>query len=178
MKRASTTKIYRLKQKSIEVALDTDQGHKTMKKLSYIFLVAVSMMLSSCSEEFWQGMAMGGASFLGGMANSYMATPSSGWDYNNVPNVANYVGGWSQSAVYTNSATTSSSSSTTSTGSGSSSNHQCPLCHGKGTIVHDSYTATYGSDYKKYCSTCGQSFMASTGHSHITCTQCHGKGYF
>ena len=57
------------------------------------------MMLSSCSEEFWQGMAMGGASFLGGMASSYMATPSSGWDYNNVPNVANYVGGWSQSAA-------------------------------------------------------------------------------
>jgi len=64
---------------------------------------------------------------------------------------------------------------------GNTSTHQnanfsCPLCHGTGRIVHDSYQSTLGtSDYKVYCSECGQSFLKSTGHSHINCTQCHGR---
>lgn len=57
--------------------------------------------------------------------------------------------------------------------------HECPLCHGRKTIVHESYVPLYGmKDYLKYCNICNQSFMASSGHGHITCTQCHGKGYF
>ena len=65
-----------------------------------------------------------------------------------------------------------------STGSSSTSRRQCSLCHGTGRIVHENYTATYGYDRKMRCNECGKDYWASSGHSHITCTQCHGKGYF
>jgi len=147
-----------------------------MKKISYIFLVVLSMTLTSCSGEFWQGVALGGASFLSGMSSGY-----------NVPTVANSFSGWGTGATYTGvssysgsttSSVSSSSKSSSSSSSSSTSRHTCPLCHGSGTIIRDFNVATYGLDSKKYCSTCGKSYMASTGHSHITCTQCHGKGYF
>lgn len=54
---------------------------------------------------------------------------------------------------------------------------ECSLCHGKGRIVRDSPVPVYGNDSRVRCNECGGYFMASTGHSHITCTQCHGKGY-
>ncbi len=61
-----------------------------MKKLSYIFLVAVSMMLTSCSGEFWQGFAEGGLALLSTAA--YMpSAPSMGsgsMDYLLDPNYA------------------------------------------------------------------------------------------
>lgn len=54
--------------------------------------------------------------------------------------------------------------------------NDCPLCHGSGRIVHNTYTATFGTtDYEVYCAECGRNWMKSTGHSHITCTQCHGR---
>lgn len=58
--------------------------------------------------------------------------------------------------------------------------HDCALCNGSGTIVYDTNPPLYGQqDYLKYCSTCQRSFMASCGHTHITCRQCHGrKGYY
>ena len=57
--------------------------------------------------------------------------------------------------------------------------HECPLCHGRKTIVHESRPPLFGmEDYLKFCNICNQSFMASSGHGHITCPQCHGKGYF
>lgn len=166
-----------------------------MKKLSFLFLVALTVMLSSCSGEFWQGVAMGGASFLSGMSSGYLApvptvpvspAPVNDWSSFSVIGTASSYDSWSGGTAYAGtssygySSTTPSSSSTTpsSTSSASSSSHTCPLCHGKGTIVRESYTSTFGNDQKKYCSTCGQSFWQSSGHSHITCTQCHGKGSF
>ena len=77
------------------------------------------------------------------------------------------------------------SAPTTSSGSGTATRtntaptrHTCPLCHGSGTIVRESTIATYGKDTQRYCSICGRSYWASSGHSHVTCSQCHGKGYF
>lgn len=57
--------------------------------------------------------------------------------------------------------------------------HNCPLCNGQRRIVKDTYPSLFGtSDYKVRCNECGGYFMRSTGHTHITCPQCHGKGYF
>ena len=54
---------------------------------------------------------------------------------------------------------------------------ECSLCHGKGRIVRDSPVPVYGNDSRVRCNECGGYFMRSTGHSHVTCTQCHGNGY-
>ncbi len=57
--------------------------------------------------------------------------------------------------------------------------HTCNLCKGQRRIVKDTYTSLYGqSDYQVKCNECGGYFMRSTGHTHITCPQCHGRGYF
>ena len=90
----------------------------------------------------------------------------------NIPDVYSPYGGGSYS--------TGSSSSESSSGSSyGSSRHQCSLCHGTGRIVRETPTGTFGTgDYKKKCDECGQYFYMSTGHSHVTCPQCHGKGYF
>ena len=57
--------------------------------------------------------------------------------------------------------------------------HTCSLCNGQRRIVKDTNPALYGqSDYRVKCNECGGYFMCSTGHTHITCPQCHGKGYF
>ena len=55
----------------------------------------------------------------------------------------------------------------------------CPLCNGQRRIVRDTNSSLYGQrDYQVKCNECGGSFMRSTGHMHVTCPQCHGKGYF
>lgn len=54
---------------------------------------------------------------------------------------------------------------------------ECSLCHGKRRIVRDSPVPVYGNDSRVRCNECGGYFMRSTGHSHVTCTQCHGNGY-
>ena len=57
--------------------------------------------------------------------------------------------------------------------------HSCSLCNGQRRIIKDTYPSLYGqSDYQVKCNECGGYFMRSTGHTHITCPQCHGKGYF
>ena len=57
--------------------------------------------------------------------------------------------------------------------------HTCSLCNGQRRIVKDTYLSLYGqSNYQVKCNECGGYFMRSTGHTHITCPQCHGKGYF
>lgn len=82
--------------------------------------------------------------------------------------------------ISTTGGTSDSRRSTTNPGTTKSTptRHDCPLCHGRGTIVRTSTIATYGKDTQRYCSTCGRSYWASSGHSHVTCSQCHGKGYF
>ena len=181
-----------------------------MKKLSYLFLAIVSMMMSSCSGEFWQGFAEGGLALLSSAA--YMpSTPSMGsgnMDYLLDPNYAiaqtkqnmhnewyqatgggktmSYDQYWATKAQIEMNAKTASSSSSSSTSSSSSkktsvssSRHECSLCHGSGRISHDCYPATFGTqDYEVYCKECKRNYLKSTGHGHITCTQCHGKGYF
>ncbi len=60
-----------------------------------------------------------------------------------------------------------------------STRHTCSMCNGKRRIVKDFFQSLYGAnDYKVKCNECGGYFMRSTGHTHITCPQCHGKGYF
>ena len=57
--------------------------------------------------------------------------------------------------------------------------HTCSLCNGQRRIVKDTYPSLYGqSDYQVKCNECGGYFMRSIGHTHTTCPQCHGKGYF
>lgn len=57
--------------------------------------------------------------------------------------------------------------------------HTCSLCNGKKRIVKDTYPPMYGmQNYQERCNECGGLFWRSTGHTHITCPQCHGKGYF
>ena len=84
----------------------------------------------------------------------------------------NYTGGNYNSNTSSGSRSTSTRSTTQPT------RHTCPLCHGRGTIVRTSTIATYGKDTQRYCSTCGRNYWTSSGHSHVTCSQCHGKGYF
>ena len=59
----------------------------------------------------------------------------------------------------------------------SEQSRECSLCHGKGRIVRNSSVPTYGNDSRVRCNECGGYFMRSTGHSHVTCTRCHGRGY-
>lgn len=54
---------------------------------------------------------------------------------------------------------------------------ECSLCHGKRRIVRNNSVATFGNDSRVRCNECGGYFMRSTGHSHVTCTLCHGRGY-
>lgn len=57
--------------------------------------------------------------------------------------------------------------------------HVCSVCHGEKTIVKDMNPPSFGTlDVKKYCNRCNKYFFQSTGHSHITCPECHGKGYW
>jgi len=81
--------------------------------------------------------------------------------------------------------TSSGSSSTSSQRQNSTSSrqqptkHTCSLCKGQRRIVKDSYPSLYGqNDYQVKCNECGGYFMRSIGHIHITCPQCHGRGYF
>lgn len=55
--------------------------------------------------------------------------------------------------------------------------HECPTCHGAKRVERFTYPSLYGSeDYKVRCNECGQWFMRSLGHTHVTCPTCHGKG--
>lgn len=54
--------------------------------------------------------------------------------------------------------------------------HECGLCHGKRTIVRESSVSTYGKDTQWYCNQCGRNVWRSSGHSHVTCSQCSGQG--
>lgn len=55
---------------------------------------------------------------------------------------------------------------------------QCSHCGGTGKIVKNMGTSQYGlsNDYKVKCQTCGGLFLKSTGHTHIHCQYCGGKG--
>ena len=89
-------------------------------------------------------------------------------------------GGGYTSGGYNNGSSSGGSRNTTNSGTTKSTptRHTCPLCHGNKTIVRESGVPTYGMGDRRYCSTCGKTYWASSGHSHIPCTQCHGKGYF
>lgn len=53
---------------------------------------------------------------------------------------------------------------------------RCSRCNGTGKMVYDSYPPNFGSDSQVYCSFCCRYYPSSRGHSHVTCTECHGKG--
>ena len=80
------------------------------------------------------------------------------------------------SGGYNNSGNTGGNSNTN-RNNNSKQRRDCSLCHGKGRIVRNSSVPTYGNDSRVRCNECGGYFMRSSGHSHVTCTQCHGRGY-
>lgn len=62
--------------------------------------------------------------------------------------------------------------------SSSGSRIVCSLCHGTGRIAKDTNPPDFGlTDYKKKCNECGEYYYASSGHTHITCPNCHGHKY-
>lgn len=93
--------------------------------------------------------------------------------YAPLPNNGNYVGNDEKTKRgYANSQTTKASRQ-------QSMRHVCPRCNGQKRIVIETFPALYGTaDYMIRCNECGGSFLRSTGHAHVSCPQCHGKGYF
>ena len=72
-----------------------------------------------------------------------------------------------------------SQSSSSSTTKNQPTRHTCSRCNGKGRIAIETHPPMFGQeDYKERCSECGGYFLHSWGHTHTTCPQCHGKGYF
>ena len=90
--------------------------------------------------------------------------------YNNSSN--NYTSGSNNSSERQNQRCFPNNNSTT------NQRHTCPRCKGKKRIVYDTNPPMFVNNYKKRCDECGGIFWASTGHCHIPCPQCHGKGYF
>lgn len=99
-----------------------------------------------------------------------------------------YVGGYyppinggSYNTGNSNSSTQSvnSQSSSSSTTKNQPTRHTCSRCNGKGRIAIETHPPMFGQeDYKERCSECGGYFLHSWGHTHTSCPQCHGKGYF
>ena len=59
-----------------------------------------------------------------------------------------------------------------------SSTLKCNYCNGTGRKAVDQSVATFGlSDPMVHCNECGRNYHRSTGHSHVTCGQCGGRGY-
>lgn len=56
--------------------------------------------------------------------------------------------------------------------------HDCPYCKGTGKIVKNISTSRFGHDYeaKVRCKECGVEYLPSTGHTHIHCKYCGGRG--
>lgn len=53
----------------------------------------------------------------------------------------------------------------------------CPNCRGKGSIIQNTYPATFGTNLPDvWCSECGRYFSADTGHTHRQCNHCRGTG--
>lgn len=56
--------------------------------------------------------------------------------------------------------------------------HKCLWCNGIGRVVIETKPPMFGQpDYKVRCSECGEYFLRSWGHAHVTCGHCGGKGY-
>lgn len=88
-------------------------------------------------------------------------------------------GNANQQNNYSSKSSNYSNSRTNNTNKVQETKHTCSLCHGNKRIAKDTYAPLYGAkDYKEKCNECGGVFMRSTGHIHITCPNCHGKGYF
>ena len=72
-----------------------------------------------------------------------------------------------------------SQSMTSSTTKNQPKRHTCPRCNGNKRIAIETHPPMFGQeDYKERCSECGGYYLHSWGHTHVTCPQCHGKGYF
>lgn len=57
--------------------------------------------------------------------------------------------------------------------------HTCSFCNGTGKWErNDGSIPLYGgTNYKVRCNVCGYEHYRSTNHRHVTCPQCHGRGY-
>lgn len=59
----------------------------------------------------------------------------------------------------------------------SSSTWTCPYCNGKGRVEYNTNPTQFGINTdKKWCDECGKYYLKSWGHTHITCSHCHGTG--
>jgi len=117
-----------------------------------------SVCVSSCEPAIWNGVAAG----LAGL-NPYGY--SSGY---NAPLAGSYTLG----------SNNNNNNSSASPSSSSSSKRACSMCKGTGRMVKESSVATFGLDEKVKCNECGGTFWRSTGHVHVTCSVCHGNGFF
>lgn len=56
---------------------------------------------------------------------------------------------------------------------------KCSLCNGTGKVAKNTYPPQFGSntDYKVRCPECGEEHLKSDGHVHVSCPNCHGRGY-
>lgn len=80
-------------------------------------------------------------------------------------------------AIFNGSSNSSSSSASSTNSRATVSSHQCPYCNGKGRIQKDMNPSMFGTqDYKVKCEECGQMYLKSTGHTHVTCGHCGGTG--
>ena len=148
---------------------------------SSIRLLCMSLlcvMFSSC-EAFLMGMAGGMSSGLGtGMYGNYYGgfIPSAFPTYNSTWTATDLTPYTTPAVETSTSATTSTTTSTSSSGSST----QCLMCHGTGRMEYNSNPSSYGvnNDYKITCPECGKQVLKSSGHTHITCKSCHGKGYY
>ena len=53
----------------------------------------------------------------------------------------------------------------------------CPNCRGKGSIIQNTYPATFGTNLPDvWCSECCRYFSADVGHTHRQCNHCRGTG--
>lgn len=119
-----------------------------------VIILLSSFLLISCEPAIWQGIATG-MSLIN--PNGYSA--GSG-------NLSS--GSYSSASNYSTSSSTQSSTT----------KRVCSMCKGTGRMVKESSVATFGLDEKVKCDECGGTFWRSTGHSHVACSVCHGKGSF
>lgn len=91
-----------------------------------------------------------------------------------------YTGGFIPQPVYPTPTPTPQTipSSPTTAPTTQSSQIKCSYCHGTGRVAKNTYPPMYGAtDYKVRCPECGEEHLKSAGHVHVTCPNCHGRGY-
>lgn len=141
-------------------------------------MILLSLTLTSCGA-LMTGMLMGLSSYPAASSSCYNSWNIPSWDnptyFQYLPPVAPSWGSIGSYSVPESSSSFSSSSSSSSSESTKVSINSCPRCHGSGRVAIETFPPQFGlEDYHVKCNECGQSFLKSMGHTHITCPVCHG----